>query len=65
MKVTWVKGNGGSHKMIELQSLVEMLKNEKRKNCVLSLRQSSCSIMYPLPPDANSATGLHWPLPVL
>ena len=40
MKVTWVKGNGGSHKLMELQAVVEMLKDEKRKNAVLSLRQS-------------------------
>lgn len=40
MKVTWVKGNGGSHQLMELQAVVEMLKDEKRKNAVLSLRQS-------------------------
>ena len=40
MKVTLVKGNGGSHKLVELQAVVEMLKDEKRKNAVLSLRQS-------------------------
>ena len=38
MKITWIEGNGGGHKMIEPQSAMEMLKDEKKKNNVLSLR---------------------------
>ena len=47
MKITWIEGNCGGHKMIEPQSAMEMLKDEKKKNNVLSLRQSSCLIIYP------------------
>ena len=31
MKITWIEGNGGGHKMIEPQSAMEMLKDEKKK----------------------------------